>query len=216
MLKHEGGYVNHPDDPGGATNMGVTQASYNAWRRRQKRAVRSVRHIDAAELRAIYRHEYWDKVRGDDLPEGVDYAVFDFAVNSGPRRAARFLQRVVCVEDDGAVGPLTLTAVAGRRPEDVVADLCAARLAWLKRLKHWPTFGRGWSRRVVEVQRNALEMAAGGRVADSSVPAPSPQGSDPHPARAPDPEPEPDPERALRLWLSVIAAVLVAAFFLLA
>lgn len=182
VLAHDGGYVNHPADPGGATNRGVTQATYDAWRRAQGLAVRAVRHIDVSEIQAVYRQNYWNRVHGDDMPAGVDYAVFDFAVNSGPKRAAQFLQRVVGVADDGVIGPVTLKAVARRGTAAVVPDLCSARLAWLKTLKHWPTFGRGWSRRVVEVERVALDMAAGRGTAASLEP---PSGSPPHPEDSP-------------------------------
>jgi lysozyme family protein len=149
MQAHEGGYVNHPDDPGGATNRGVIQRVYDAFRRANGVATRSVREITDEEVQQIYRNQYWNPVRGDDLPSGVDYAVFDFAVNSGVSRAVTYLQRVVGVEDDGHLGEITLDAVRSKRPEDVILALCNARMRFLKRLRHWPTFGRGWTRRVM-------------------------------------------------------------------
>lgn len=161
VLVHEGGYVNHPKDPGGATNKGVTQKTYDAWNDRAGKTRRSVKHITEDELRAIYRMQYWDKVSADELPVGLDYAVFDFAVNSGPSRGAKFLQRAVGVPDDGIIGAQTLAAVKKFETQGLIRSICDARLAWLKRLKHWPTFGKGWTRRVNEVKGAAQAMAGG-------------------------------------------------------
>lgn len=162
ILAHEGGYVNDPQDPGGATNKGVTQATYDGWRAKQGLPAQSVRQITADEVAAIYRRDYWDKVRGDDLPAGVGYAVFDFAVNSGPARAARFLQKVVSVPEDGVIGPATLAAVnsvAAVSAEPIIDRLCDARLAFLRSLPTFARFGTGWSRRVSEVRAKAKEWA---------------------------------------------------------
>lgn len=101
VLVHEGGYVDDPQDPGGETNKGITHKTYDAWRKRQGQPTRSVKHITPEEVAEIYRQQYWNKIAGDDLPSGVDYAVFDFAVNSGPSRAAQFLQRAVGVAEIG-------------------------------------------------------------------------------------------------------------------
>jgi len=161
VLVHEGGWSDHPKDPGGATMKGVTQAVYSAYRDRMGMPPQSVRSITDQELESIYRRQYWNVVRGDDLPPGVNYAVFDFAVNSGPRRAVEFLQRIVGSDVDGMIGERTLAAVKATDPAYVIAALCAARLAWLKRLRTWPTFGRGWERRVVGVKEGALRMARG-------------------------------------------------------
>lgn len=159
VLVHEGGYVNHPKDPGGATNKGITQRTYDAWCKRQGYPHASVKNITDAEVAAIYKAQYWDKVSADDLPVGVDYAAFDFAVNSGPSRSAKFLQRSLGVEDDGIIGAQTLAAAQDADPTRVISEVCDNRLAWLKRLKHWPTFGKGWSRRVSEVKEVSLSMA---------------------------------------------------------
>ena len=159
VLVHEGGYVDHPKDPGGATNRGITHRTFAAFLRLNGLPQRHVRDITDAEVKAIYREQYWNAIKGDDLPSGVDYAVFDFAVNSGPARAARFLQRVVGVAEDGVIGQMTLAAVHAVSARQIVSELCANRLAWLKRLKHWPTFGRGWSRRVEEVRAKAMRLA---------------------------------------------------------
>lgn len=159
VLVHEGGYVNDPRDPGGATNKGVTQAVYDDWRRSHGLSPRTVRLLGEAELEAIYEGRYWDAIRGDDLPAGVDYAVFDLAVNSGVNRAARFLQRAVGVTEDGKIGPVTLAAVRGTPPLLLVREICKQRLAFLRSLSTFDRFGKGWSRRVADVQTVAEAMA---------------------------------------------------------
>jgi len=159
VLHHEGGYVFHKDDPGGMTNLGVTKRVWEEW----------VGHeVDEKTMRALtpeivgpmYKVKYWDKVKGDDLPSGVDYAVFDAAVNSGPARAAKWLQSCVGVEPDGGIGPKTLAAVAAFDPAELVEDYAKRRLSFLMDLPHWPTFGKGWGRRVAEVQTVASSMTA--------------------------------------------------------
>lgn len=155
MLAHEGGYVNHPKDPGGATNMGVTQRVYDFYRRGRGLPQQSVRGISADEVSAIYKKQYWDAVRGDELPSGIDYAVFDFAVNSGTKRAAMELQKVLGVTSDGIIGMQTLAAAQDADPFDVIERLCQNRMAFLRRLKHWGTFGRGWASRVMGVKDGA-------------------------------------------------------------
>lgn len=159
ILHHEGGFVNHPADPGGMTNLGVTKKVWEEW----------VGHeVDEKAMRALtpelvgpmYKAKYWDKVKGDDLPEGVDYAVFDAAVNSGPGRAAKWLQSCVGVEPDGGIGPKTLAAVAAFDPKELVEDYAKRRLSFLMDLPHWGTFGKGWGRRVAEVQSTASSMTA--------------------------------------------------------
>ncbi|MDF2235377.1 glycosyl hydrolase 108 family protein [Albimonas sp. CAU 1670] len=162
VLSHEGGYVNHPADPGGATNQGVTQRTYDGWRIANGLAPRSVRLIEADEVRAIYLAQYWAAVAGDLLPAGLDYAVFDFAVNSGPARAARFLQAELGVPQDGQVGAITLAAVRGVNDiEGLIGRLCEARLAWMHGLSTWRTFGRGWTRRVMGQRDGAQDDDTG-------------------------------------------------------
>lgn len=156
VLAHEGGYVNHPRDPGGATNKGITQKVYDAFRSNAKKPLRSVRYIDDVEVEAIYKVNYWDRAKCDQLPAGVDYAVFDYAVNSGVSRAVKDLQRVVGAPVDGAMGEITLRATisyASRNPPlYLVVQLCERRMSFLKSLKTWSTFGTGWTRRVMGSQ----------------------------------------------------------------
>jgi lysozyme family protein len=146
VLEHEGGYVNHPKDPGGATNFGVTQKVYDAYRKTRARGYQSVKYITEAEVNAIYKIQYWDRIQGDMLPMGVDYAVFDFAVNSGVDRASKTLQAVCGVATDGVIGAVTIAAVG--KPVDVINAICDRRMSFLRRLKHFVTFGKGWTRRV--------------------------------------------------------------------
>lgn len=162
VLVHEGGYVNHPADPGGATNRGVTQRVYDGFRKRRSLPTRSVRQISDVEVREIYRLQYWNAVRGDELPSGIDYVVFDGAVNSGPKQSVLWLQRALGVEADGHLGEATLQAVhAHRNHDELVAEICRRRMAFLKSLKPWPTFGKGWTARVSGVLKVGQAMATG-------------------------------------------------------
>ena len=156
VLRHEGGFVNHPSDPGGATNLGITKATLEAWRGKTV-TVDDVRNLTVDEAGAIYRARYWQPIRGDALPPGVDLAVFDFAVNSGPSRSVSTLQRIVGVAQDGIVGPATLAAVARMPAASVILGLCDARMAFLRSLSTWGTFGKGWTARVNDVRTAALE-----------------------------------------------------------
>jgi lysozyme family protein len=160
-LVYEGGYVNHPDDPGGATNFGVTQAVYDAYRKRTGWTPRPVREITSEEVSSIYRSQYWDRIMGDALPSGPDHAIYDFAVNSGVSRAIKFTQRIVGVKQDGAMGNVTLAAIKGYDPVALVQELCEARMSFLRRLKHWPTFRKGWTRRVMGNQPGAQDADIG-------------------------------------------------------
>lgn len=159
VLHHEGGFVNHPADPGGMTNLGVTKAVWEEWVGHEVDE-KTMRALTPAQVGLMYKAKYWDKIKGDDLPEGVDYAVFDAAVNSGPGRAAKWLQSCVGVEPDGGIGPKTLAAVAAFDPKELVEDYAKRRLSFLMDLSHWGTFGKGWSRRVAEVQNTASTMLA--------------------------------------------------------
>ncbi|WP_029354088.1 glycoside hydrolase family 108 protein [Bosea sp. 117] len=173
VLVHEGGWSDHPKDPGGTTMKGVTQRTYDAWRRRQGLATRSVRRIASAEVEAIYRAQYWDAVRADALPAGLDYCVFDAAVNSGPAQAAKWLQRGLGVAVDGIIGEATLAAVSDRPVVALIEGTCERRLAMLRALSTWSSFGKGWSRRVAEVRVAAKAMAGRDEPAPPTAPLPA-------------------------------------------
>ena len=158
LLVHEGGYVFHKLDPGGMTNLGVTKRVWEEW----------VGHpVDETAMRALtpdmvaplYKAKYWDKVYGDKLPHGVDLCVFDCAVNSGVSRAAKLLQRAVGVDDDGVIGNMTLTACEAVSPDLIIQRFSEERLAFLQALPTFATFGKGWSRRVAEVETQAQNLA---------------------------------------------------------
>lgn len=159
LLVHEGGYSNHPSDPGGVTNMGVTKRVWEEW---VGHAVdeKTMRNLTPDMVKPLYKRKYWDKVCGDDLPAGVDYCVFDAAVNSGPGRAIKWLQQAVGATQDGALGPKTLAAVKAADPKLLVVGYNAIRLAFLQDLPTWGTFGRGWGRRVADVKQEASSMVA--------------------------------------------------------
>jgi len=162
VLAQEGGYVDNPADPGGATNMGITRKTLARWRNVSPYWTlpkSEVRALSRAEAARIYRMAYWDVCRGDRLPAGIDLACFDYAVNSGPDRAIRGLQAVLGVVVDGIVGPVTLAAADRAAPAAIIAALCARRLAFLNTLSTFPTFGKGWTRRVATIRAAALAMA---------------------------------------------------------
>lgn len=153
----EGGFSNHPDDPGGMTNLGCTKA---VWEEFCGHPVteKTMRSLTPKDVAPLYKRKYWDKVKADELPSGIDYCVFDTAINSGPGRAIKLLQGVVGVDQDGDIGPKTLAAVKAFDPKDLVQDYSKRRLSFMMDLKNWPTFGKGWSRRVSEVEATALTM----------------------------------------------------------
>lgn len=202
VLKHEGGYVDHPRDPGGATNKGVTLATFRRYVKPNGTKA-DLRAITEVQVATVYYKHYWAAVHGNELPAGVDYAVFDLAVNSGPSRAARFLQRVVGVIQDGRIGPTTLAAARKADPTEVIARLCDARLAWLKTLKTWPTFGKGWERRVTEVRHDAILDAADEALAKVVVEDGATATTD----NAPTPAPSPQTPRAHRIGILVAAII---------
>jgi len=159
LMKHEGGFVNHPLDPGGMTNLGVTQRVWEEWVGHPV-SEKEMRALTPAIVAPMYKQKYWDKVCGDELPSGVDLAVFDCCVNSGPGRAAKMLQRVLGVKQDGDIGLVTLDKAMSIDSSKLVADYNNARLAFLMALPAWDTFGKGWGRRVAEVTTEATNMTA--------------------------------------------------------
>lgn len=162
ILRHEGGYVNHPSDPGGMTNLGVTKATYEDWIGHPV-TEKIMRSLTVSHVRALYKAKYWDVVKGDDLPQGLDLCVFDFAVNAGPNRAARYVQKLVGVPTDGVIGPKTLSFmtqfVRGNGRDYAVMAYQDLRREYYKLLKTFPTFGKGWLRRVSDVEKVAVAMS---------------------------------------------------------
>jgi lysozyme family protein len=170
VLVTEGGYVNHPKDPGGPTNKGVTQAVYDAYRKGKGLVTQTVRAITDAEIAAIYKLRYWDLFKGDEIADGVAYVVFDGAVNSGVGQSVKWLQRALAPyykgAVDGLIGPGTLTAIEEHPNHDaLIARICALRLAFMRALKTWSTFGRGWTWRVAAVLKTGQAWATGAEAA---------------------------------------------------
>ena len=160
VLRHEGGYVDHPKDPGGATNLGITRATLAEYRGRPV-TKQEVRDLTVTEAIKIYRSRYAGVIRYDDLPSGLDHVTLDPAINSGPSRGVKWLQKGLGVKADGSVGKDTLAAARGSNVPVAIQRACAARMGFLKGLKTWGTFGKGWSRRVAEVEAFSMKLAVG-------------------------------------------------------
>src|SRR6187401_1657476 len=172
VLVHEGGYSNHPSDPGGPTNWGITIHDARAHWKKEATAA-DVRNMPVEVAKDIYRSKYWDAMRCDDLPAGLDYAVFDYGVNSGIGRAVKVLQRLLGLVDNGRLSEAVFAAAARHDVAVLIGRLCDERLAFLKRLKTWPVFGAGWGRRVAEVRAAALAMVETAQRSDATQPATS-------------------------------------------
>jgi lysozyme family protein len=155
VLIHEGGYVDHPEDPGGATNFGITLATLQGWRGRAVSKA-DVRALTKAEAGDIYRARYWDACRCGELPEPVALIVYDAAVNHGAARAAKLLQEALGVTADGRIGPVTLDAAGSAEPRALVTEIAARRMVLYGNLAHFRTFGLGWSRRLMGTLAAAL------------------------------------------------------------
>lgn len=140
LIGHEGGYVNDPADPGGETNWGVSKRSYQNV---------DIKALTREGAKAIYKRDFWDRLKMDTMFDGVAYQLFDFAVNSGIETAVRYLQRSVGVADDGHWGPASASAASAMSESDTIMRLCAERLDFMTRLKNWPDHGKGWARRIV-------------------------------------------------------------------
>jgi lysozyme family protein len=157
LLSHEGGFVNHPEDPGGITNLGVTKKVYDEWIDRES-TEQEMRDLTPEDVAPIYKKNYWDRVKGDSLPSGLDWACFDWAVNSGSGRPAKAVQRAVGATQDGAIGPATIGLIMEKDPKFIIEYVHDVRQDFYKSLKTFETFGRGWTRRNKETLHQALEM----------------------------------------------------------
>lgn len=162
ILRHEGGYSNHARDPGGITNLGVTKHTWEAWTKRAASAA-DMRALTVADVAPLYRARYWDLLKCEHIPAGLALCVFDFGVNAGPARAARYLQQIVGAGADGQIGPATIAAVKAMIARDGEAETIRryqqARRGYYRQLRTFATFGRGWLRRVDETETEALRLA---------------------------------------------------------
>lgn len=157
VLESEGGFSDDSRDPGGPTNLGITLATFQRFVK-PSGTVADLKALSKDQAGACYRQQYWNAVRGDDLPRGLDLSVFDYAVNSGPGRAAKALQSLVGASVDGSIGPKTLAAVQSKDTATLVRQLCNSRLIFLETLPTWGHFGKGWAARVARVEAAALQM----------------------------------------------------------
>lgn len=139
LIGHEGGYVDHPNDPGGETKYGISKRSYPKV---------NIAALTLEDAKSIYRSDYWDRVRADELPSELRFPLFDGAVNAGVAQSIKWLQRAVGARDDGVIGPITLAAIADSNPHQISSNFLGQRLKHMTELKHWDQFGRGWARRI--------------------------------------------------------------------
>ena len=157
ILHHEGGYVNHPKDPGGETNLGVTKRVYE-----EHGGTKDMKELTVEDVAPIYKKGYWDKMKCDDLPSGLDLCVFDFGVNAGPGRAAKYLQTLIGTVADGGIGPNTLAKLKEYTDKtgvkETITNYQNKRQSYYEGLSTFKTFGRGWTRRVEETTKLALEL----------------------------------------------------------
>ena len=157
VIAHEGGFVNNPKDPGGATNWGCTQAVWQEYVGHEV-TKQDIKELTKEDVKPLYKRNYWDAIYGDALPSGLDYCIFDAAINSGVGRSSKWIQEIVGVFADGAIGNNTVSAIAQINPVTLINEFCDKRQAFLESLKTFPVFGKGWTQRVKEVRARSLEM----------------------------------------------------------
>ena len=157
MLASEGGYVNNPSDPGGRTNLGVTQKVWEEWVGRESNE-KEMRSLTPEMVEPLYKRKFWDACKCDELPSGIDYLVFDFAVNAGPGRSAKILQTAVDVTPDGGIGPMTLAAVNALSEQELIEKFSQGKEDFYRSLNTFDTFGKGWLNRVAAVKLKANSM----------------------------------------------------------
>ena len=155
LLHHEGGYVWHEEDPGGETNLGVTKKVYQDWG-----GTKEMIDLTVEDVAPIYKKNYWDRCKCDELSSGLDWAVFDWAVNSGTRRVSKALQQACGAERDGVIGNKTLSLANGQDPKYMIEEISVIRQSFYESLRTFKTFGRGWTRRNKETTEQALSMAS--------------------------------------------------------
>ena len=158
VIVNEGGFVDNKLDPGGATNWGCTQAVWERYIGYQV-TVDDMKALTKEDVKPLYKRNYWDAIHGDAIPSGLDYCLFDAAINSGVSRSSKWIQEIVGVFADGAIGNNTVAAIAQLNPVTAINEFCDKRQAFLESLKTFPVFGKGWTKRVQEVRIRSLEMA---------------------------------------------------------
>jgi len=159
MLASEGGYVHHPSDPGGRTNLGVTQRVWEEWVGRESNE-KEMRSLTPEMVEPLYKRKFWDAVRGDELPAGISYLIFDFAVNAGVGRSIKTLQSAIGVTPDGGFGPMTMAAVQAIDPVELIEKFSQGKEDFYRSLNTFETFGKGWLNRVAAVKVKATSLLA--------------------------------------------------------
>jgi lysozyme family protein len=157
VLQHEGGFVNHPSDPGGMTNLGVTKAVWEAYSGKPA-TEQDMRGLTKAMVAPLYRKRYWDVCQCNEMPSGIDYLVFDFAVNAGCTRSAKTLQQALRIQTDGVIGPVTLQAVKDADAKQLINDFSRNKENFYRSLVTFSTFGKGWLNRVESSKKIAKGM----------------------------------------------------------
>ena len=155
LLHHEGGYVWHEEDPGGETNLGVTKKVYQDWG-----GTKEMIDLTVEDVAPIYKKNYWDRCKCDELSSGLDWVVMDWAVNSGTRRVSKALQKACGAERDGVIGNKTLALANGQDVKYMIEEISVMRQSFYESLRTFKTFGRGWTRRNKETTEQALSMAS--------------------------------------------------------
>jgi len=159
MLASEGGYVHHPSDPGGRTNFGVTQRVWEEWVGRESNE-KEMRSLTPEMVEPLYKRKFWDAVRGNELPAGISYLIFDFAVNAGVGRSIKTLQSAIGVTPDGGFGPMTMAAVQAIDPVELIEKFSQGKEDFYRSLNTFETFGKGWLNRVAAVKVKATSLLA--------------------------------------------------------
>ena len=157
LLQSEGGFSNLSQDPGGMTNLGVTKSTWENWIGRGSDEA-EMRSLTPQKVEPLYKKKYWDAVRGDELPAGLDYLMFDFAVNAGVGRSIKTLQSCLGVSADGGFGPITIAAVKSVEPLELIKRFTYAKEEFYRSLPTFEVFGEGWLNRLADVQYNATLM----------------------------------------------------------
>jgi len=158
VIVNEGGYVDNSSDPGGATNWGCTKA---VWEQYVGHEVTKddIKNLTKEDVKPLYKKRYWDAIHGDSIPSGLDYCIFDASINSGVGRASKWIQEIVGVPADGAIGNNTVAAIVQINIVTAINEFSDKRQGFLESLKTFPVFGKGWTKRVQEVRTRSLEMA---------------------------------------------------------
>jgi lysozyme family protein len=159
VLKSEGGWVNHPSDPGGETNLGVTKA---VWEEYLGHPVKTMKNLTKDDVAPMYELKYWRPCYCEVLPRGLDFVVFSMGVNAGPGRSVKLLQQSIGCVPDGVIGPRTRELISASNSANLIAKFSETRREYYRSLKTFPIFGKGWLARVNREEQEALQMAKNG------------------------------------------------------